>query len=719
MRKHYKGEKIDLKTELKLRIIFTFFVIFSFQAYAQIPINGFCKYQSFKIPPEYTSVQSVNFNKDNFNDLIIFNISNNKYLSFNGVKEGFSKIKFHKTPFEISKFSPIATKNFRKKYFAYVSRKNRSVGVISFSKYGKIKINKLLKFNSYPENLSIADINRNGKSEILVSGSAFEGLSIITQNWHGLDEKKILSKSTFYKAIFANLNNDDSPDIAAFNSVEQSIYFFFNDGNGRLNLVRTIPISDNIISFKSIDLDSDGFDDIIYSKDNSIKVIWGDSVSSFDSTSEYITTNNPVKIILGDYNLDGKIDFAYLDKKNSSISILFSKGKREFYPEILYLKRRNIEDIINFSSSIKNGIVALTNNGLIYYLSTLNSFNDETNISIGGDPVALSYFDYKKNGISDIAFIDSTNNNLNFLIRGNSKTPISFYSFPLFEKHNKILVDDTDTYIKSFYCYSPNKKVVEILKINFKEFGIKRISLYSPGKIYSFKINRDNIGNEKIYIAYLKKLSMGLNINFVQDIRILSSDYPDLADSVINAKIIYTDTLGVYFWQKENNSLKLKEISMKNKSPLPIAKYQTEGNKTVLYFNSDNFLVEQYGVENINIIDKNGSYYLLEIFEDTLRILKDNNNTNFSITKNDIFFNGQNKSKKKENIFLFSKSQKQIFMLDINSAKQTFEFKSVLKNINGDNFFTDYSSSFYNNLFYIDKKNKTISIKHINQYENN
>ena len=137
-------------------------------------------------------------------------------------------------------------------------------------------------------------------------------------------------------------------------------------------------------------------------------------------------------------------------------------------------------------------------------MSTLSSLNEESSILIGGAPVSLSYFDYKKDGILDIVFIDSTNNNLNFLIRGNSNKPVSFYSYPLFEKHNKILVDDSKPYIKTFYCYSYNKKVVEILKINFREFGIKRNSLYSPGKIISLNLNKDNFGNEKIYIAYLK-----------------------------------------------------------------------------------------------------------------------------------------------------------------------------------------------------------------------
>ena len=719
MKKHCKGEKIDSKTELRLRISVLLFVIFSFQAYAQIPINGFCKHQSYKIPPQYTSVQSVNFNKDTFNDLIIFNKNTNIFLSAKGTEKGFLEIRNHQNPFEITKFESISTKNFREKKFAFISRTNRSVGIISFNKYGKIKIDKLLKFNSYPENLSIADINNDGKSEILVSGSAFEGLSIISQNWHGLEEKKILSNNTFNKAIFVDLDSDGGPDVAAFNSIERSIYFFFNDGDGRLNLVRTIPLSDNIISLRGSDIDSDGFDDLIFSKDHSFKVIWGDSVSSFDSTSEYKTLNNPLKFLLGDYNLDGKIDIAYLDSENSSISVLFSKGNREFYPEILYLKSKNINDIINFANDINNGIIAISNRGKIFYLSTLVSLNDESNILIGGEPVTLNYFDYKNDGILDIVFIDSTNNNLNFLIRGDSKNPVFFYSYPLFEKHNKILVDDRDPYVKTFYCFSYNKKVVEILKFNFKEFGIKRNSLYSPGKIISLQLNKDNLGKKKIFIVYLKDLSLGLNINFIQDFRILSSDYPNLADSVTSANITIDKNLGIYFWTKENNKLNLKEISMENLSPLPITQYQMSTNNTVLYFNSDKLFNKKFGFEIISIIKKGKDYYLLGTSADSTQTLIGKNFKKISITKYDVFFTGQWKSKKRDNIYMFSKSLNEIFRLDVNPIEQSFEFKSVLKNINGDNFFTDYSASFYDNLFYIDKKNNTISVKHLNSYEKN
>jgi len=713
MRKHCKGEKIDLKIEPKLRTLL-FILVFSYQAFAQIPINGFCNYNNFKIPSEYTSLVPVNFNKDKFNDLIIFNNSNKNYLSIEGFDNEFGRLRYLKSTFEISNIVGITNNDFREKYFAFTSRKGRSSGIISFNKYGRIKVEKILKLNSYPENLSVADINHDGKSEILISGSSFEGLSIITQNWHGLEEKKILSKNTFNEAVFVDLNDDDRADIVAYSAVERSMYFFFNDGYGRLNLLRTIPIAENLITLKTKDLDSDGYNDIIYSTDKSFKIFWGDSVSSYDSISEIITSKIPDKFILGDYNVDGKIDIAYLDKRISSISILYSKGNREFYEEIPYLRKKNINDLVNYSSSINNGIMAIADDGNMYNFSVINTYEDNSNLLIGGTPATLNYFDYKKDGITDIVFIDSTYNNLNLLVRGNSKKPILFYSYPLFEKHDKIFVDDEDPYIKTFYCYSSSKKVVEIIKYNFDQIGITRNSLYTSGKILSLDIKKDRKNIDKIYINYLKGGSLALNINFIQDIRILNSDYPNLDDSVLTAILSFSDSLDIFYWQKRSDKLNLKEISIKNVTPLPLTKYSTNSLNSVLYFKTDKYLTKKYNFNNLSLIGNNGKNYFVYTTNDTTKILKEKVRNNIKIIKGDIFFMGHWKLNKRDNIYVYSKAKKEIYRINININDQSFELKKILGDINGYDFFTDYSASFYDNLFYINENNNTISIKHMN-----
>jgi len=64
---------------------------------AQIPINGFCKYTSFDVQPNYTNLFSLNFNKDSYTDLMLFSDSSKNINSIKGfANEKFqSRLKFN------------------------------------------------------------------------------------------------------------------------------------------------------------------------------------------------------------------------------------------------------------------------------------------------------------------------------------------------------------------------------------------------------------------------------------------------------------------------------------------------------------------------------------------------------------------------------------------------------------------------------------------------
>ena len=59
---------------------------------------------------------------------------------------------------------------------------------------GKPSLVSQIKFNSYPENISITNNNSEKFQEFLISGNSFDGLSIVSLQNNQLKEKKIIEK---------------------------------------------------------------------------------------------------------------------------------------------------------------------------------------------------------------------------------------------------------------------------------------------------------------------------------------------------------------------------------------------------------------------------------------------------------------------------------------------------------------------------------------------
>jgi hypothetical protein len=207
MKKLCKEESTGLGKELKLFSILLFALLFFNDSFSQVPINGFCKFNSFKVDTDYTTLFSLNFNKDFHTDLILFNTMKKHLSVLTGDKAGnFGKKMNFSLPYEITKITSFKDNQNRVIGYAFTSRKNRVMGIYDFTISGKPYLKRIFKFNSYPENISSAIISQDKSESFLISGSAFNGLSIITDNGKTLTEKKIVSTSSYTNAIFVDLN---------------------------------------------------------------------------------------------------------------------------------------------------------------------------------------------------------------------------------------------------------------------------------------------------------------------------------------------------------------------------------------------------------------------------------------------------------------------------------------------------------------------------------
>ena len=550
----FEEEKSGLKTGFqKFNIVLSFYLFFSIDVFSQVPINGFCRFTDIKIDSGLTSVFSLNYNGDLYSDLLLYNPETKNVLLMKGDRQReFGNRKYFSVPIEFSKIKNIYNSSRSSLGYAFTSRRKLFAGIYDIDNDGDFKLYKIKKFKYYPDNIGIADVKSNGDFQYLISGSVFQGLSLLDENNIGFDEKKITTRASYSTSAFVDLNSDGYPDIAAFNIITNSIDFFYNNSRGVFKLVRSIPTDDKISSLFATDFDKDHYDDLLYIEGNTIQIKYGDFTNAYDSVLSINTNFRPNKFIVGDFNNDGINDIAYLNTDEGVVSIIYFKSKFDYYPEVLYLRRDGITDLTQYTDKLINGIAAVSSYGYVYLLYDIKRGIFDYDFSIGGDPSVVSSFDYDNDGMMDICFTDNFDNSLKMIVRNKNGMPYLYYSYPLFETHSKIIVDDTDPVTKTFYLYEPGKKLIEIVKGDLKENKFARTSLYSPGAIKDIKIIKRGDKNE-IYVAYTKENKLNLALFDYSNYKYNFSNYSDISDNSFNACINVGGKVSVYYWHKEND----------------------------------------------------------------------------------------------------------------------------------------------------------------------
>ncbi len=564
------GEKAGFKTEINKINILLIVLLLSCEAIPQdniftepVPINGFCQFKSFKAPSGFNSLFSLNFNNDSYTDLVLFSTAQKKVASLAAVANGnFNKPRTQFVPYQISKIQPLFELNKTLKSYAFISRPAMRAGIYSFTSSGSAYISRSLKFDSYPGNLSTADVDKNGRDDLLISGSSFNGLSIIFNNGTSLKKKKIVENKNFSNAVFADLNNDGYPDIAAFNILDYSLDFYYNNSRGIFRQVRSIRLNSPIHNLRAVDMNLDNYIDLLYTKGKSINIIYGDFASSYSQSTAIKTKYYPDQVITGDFNRDGKIDIAYINREEGIISIIFAKTNNTFYPEVIYHKKNGIENLIPFYSKFINGIALVDTSGFVYTITNLPSFAVNVNLSLGASPTAIASFDDGNNGINDISFIDSSTSTLNLLVRNNSGIPALLYSYPLAENHSQIVVDNQFPKSKTFFCFSPGKRLIEIIKADFNNNSAGEISIYSPGDINDLKIKNTSSGFDNIYISYTKNSNAGFCQMEYHNFKYSISNNSNLASDVFCSNVTLLNSPGILYWQKTINGAELNMITL-------------------------------------------------------------------------------------------------------------------------------------------------------------
>jgi hypothetical protein len=565
MRRHSLEEITDLKAGLLKSSTLVFFFILSQQTFPQIPINGFCKYDSYQIPPGFYQLLTADINNDTIDDILFYSSDNRKIGICLGEVKGFGKVKEYVTKHRFSRLINSENKKTGNSDFMFTDRKNRLLGVITVPADSTPTFDIKIEFDSFPENIEAGNVNNHRNTEYLISGSGFDGLSILYRNVERFGERKVANNAIYSRAIFTDLSNDGYEDIAAYNLIDNTIQFFFNDGSGNYELVRSIKTRNEVTAIKSADINADSFMDIIFIQNDLIKILLGDFQSSYNKSLSLSTNFTPDKCLVGDFNSDGYHDLAYINKTEGNLSLMFGINNGQYSEEVIYFIKPGLMDIAVYNIGSKTGIALLSSEGLLY---TVTSFVDligshKINLVPSIKPSTINFFDAGNNKISDLCFIDNYDNSLKLFVRNEKGIPEKYYSLPVSDFHRNILVDESQPRIKTFYCYSEGNQLIELINYNFCKNEFERKQFYSPGDILDLDFEQIDSTQVNIYITYNKKNKLYVGKFEKRKLSTTFREYPFIDRNVLSAELFLEEEPVLYYWRDLQDSVYFTKAEVK------------------------------------------------------------------------------------------------------------------------------------------------------------
>lgn len=712
--KLYREGTIDLK-----RVTLTVFSLLLAghslsQLNAQIPINGFCRYQSFPVSEGFQSFIPLSFNGDPYTDLALFDPVKKELVTFTGQAEGSFKInKTSHLKDPISLLEPIDNK-LSGSVCAFISRKSRKLGLLNFSSSGSPGVLSELKLDSYPGGMSLSDINSDGHEEILVYGEAFNGLSIISRKGRHLYEKKILGKKIYSHALWTDLNHDSYPDIIAVELLTNSLKFLYNNSKGEFYEAREMKGRQKITSLISYDFNLDGLQDIIVVQEDGIHILFGDYVSSFSRTQTLTTSFRPDEVVISDFNRDGLNDVAYMDKKRSLVSIAFSREDGSFFNEVQYLCKQSLSHIAPYYSKFVEGLLSLDTNGRMYLISNLNVIKNNVSLCLGADPADITYFDAGNNKIIDLCSVDKFRPALNLMLRDKGGIPSHYYSIDLVDTCSNIEIYDQKAYEKTFYCYTKGKRLIEAVTVNFKDNRVSKNTFYAAGPVSDLKIvNGDGPDRAKLYAAVINNGTLRLQVFEYVNFKYTSLLSKSLETGTADAKIDQYSPLSIFYWKKGSGCFYFKklildkefkqqnysnEFTFKPSVPAWIAGdifNQDKGSAANFIFDSNNYYAFISSINNNTKLRLKGSFSAFKI------------RNSHMLSLGEIRFNGLKK------LLVYNDADGALEKLDVSNNSGILLSTRLAQGSNVESYFVKNMNFKRYHFVYADKSEKCVTIKEL------
>ncbi len=268
--------------------------------------------------------------------------------------------------------------------------------------------------NKGPCGLAVADVNGDGRPDLISANQGGGTVSVLTNTGHGdfvLASWPVVGRRPI-GVTATDVNRDGHTDLITANSGTNTLSVLTNDGHGGFALASSPTVGSGPYAVVAVDANEDGHVDLacVNSASNSVSVLRKDVSGNFGLAATVAVGSSPSGLVATDVNGDAHVDLVTANSGASSFSVLTNDGRGLFAlasspaagtrPKAVVAADANDDGrpdlfAVGTSGPGAHKLVVLTNDGH-------GGFALSATADVGVDPQAVAVADLNQDGHMDV-----------------------------------------------------------------------------------------------------------------------------------------------------------------------------------------------------------------------------------------------------------------------------------------------------------------------------